>query len=191
MAMSARNLARMAAALACAACGLASVLTVLHADVSYPLKLTADASVKSGVTTVTSKVTIRVDRAMEDNRRKRVTDALAYGGYANFLNTLRPLPPVGAIETQSKMVDIKYTREEPDGDGRRLILVADRPLFFLGETKPRAGYELTVVDLRIDAKGAVTGTMAGAARVKPSPSGVVLDNYTDAPVQLVAHVSAP
>jgi hypothetical protein len=190
MAMSARMISRTAAA-ALVACGLATALAVLHAAGSYPLTLTADASIKSGVTTVTSKVAIRVDRAMEDSRRKRVTDALAYGGYSNFLNTLRPLPAVGAIQTQTKMVDIKYTREEPDGDGRRLILVADRPLFFLGETKPRAGYELTVVELRIDAKGAVTGQMAGAARVKPSPSGVVLDNYTEAPAQLTAHVSAP
>ena len=52
-------------------------------------------------------------------------------------------------------------------------------------TKARAGYELTVVDLRLDDKGAGTGTMAGAARVKPAPGGaVILDDYAEAPVEL-------
>src|SRR5262252_7744873 len=104
MAMRVRTFSR-TAALALVACVAVPAIVSLRAAGTYPLALTADASVKSGDTTVTSKVTIRVDRAMEDSRRKRVTDALAQGGYANFLNTLRPLPPVGVIQTQSKMVE--------------------------------------------------------------------------------------
>jgi hypothetical protein len=163
----------------------------MHAAVQYPLTVSLDAQVTSGVTTITSKVTVRVTGQMNDNQRKRVSDAFKYGGYANFLNTLRPLPVMGMVETQSGKVEIRYTREEQDGGGSRLVLVADRPLFFLSgaSEKGKAGYELTVVDLRIDAGGAVTGQMAGAARVKPAPDGtVVLDDYAEAPIQLKGQI---
>jgi len=77
---------------------------------------------------------------------------------------------------------------------RLLTLVADRPLFFLGAdaAKSRAGYELTIVDLRIDEQGAGTGTMTGAARVKPGPDGsVILDDFAEAPVELTVRPSRP
>ena len=153
----------------------------------YPLMLTLDAGANTEVTVITSSVTIRVERLMEENRWKRVTDALKYGGDGNFFPALRALPPIGTIALNGRTVEIRYAREERDATGRRLVLVADRPLFFLGApTKARAGYELTVVELRFDAGGGVTGTMAGAARVKPSADGVVLDNYAEVPVRLVA-----
>ena len=70
--------------------------------------------------------------------------------------------------------------------GRRLVVVADKPLFFLGdETKSKPGFALTVIELNIDAKGAITGSMAGAARVKPSLEGdVLLEDYAEALVTL-------
>jgi len=160
----------------------------------YPVTMVADAQVKTANATVTSSVTIRVDRLMEENRRTRVTDALKFNGYPGFLNTLRPLPPVGTIELGTRKVDIRYAYEQEDGTGRRLALVADRPLFFLAAdpSKARAGYELTVVLLRFDQKGAGEGTMAGAARVKPAPDGgVVLDDFAEAPVQLKIRESRP
>jgi hypothetical protein len=166
----------------------------LHAAIQYPLAVTLDAQFKSGVTSVTSKVTISVDRPMVDALRTRVTDALKYGGYPNFLNTLRPLPQVGSIETQSAKVVVRYTREEQDGAGSRLVLVADRPLFFLSgdQTKAKAGFELTIVDLRFDGQGGITGQLAGAARVKPAPDGsVILDTYAEEPVQLKASAGKP
>lgn len=159
----------------------------MQAAVQYPLAITLDAQFTSGVTTVTSKVTIHVERSMDDFQRTRVSDALKMGGYPSFLNTLRTLSALGSIETQSGKVTIRYAREEQDGAGSRLVLVADRPLFFLNRdpSKAKAGYELTLVDLRFDGQGAVTGQMAGAARVKPSGDGkVILDTYAEEPVQL-------
>jgi hypothetical protein len=156
--------------------------------------VTVDAQAKSGVTTVTSKLTIHVDHLMNETSRTRVSDALKYGGYQNFMNALRPLPPVGTIETQSHKVDIRYAREEQQGETRRLVLIADQPLFFFGAdpAKSRAGYALTVVELRFDSKGGVTGSMAGAARVKPAPDGgVVLDDYAESLVDLKGSVGRP
>jgi len=176
---------------------MASVITCLsgpaRAAGDYPLNLTFEANAEIGPTTVASSVTVRVDRLMEENRRKRVTDALKYSGYGNFLTALRALPPIGAIGLDARTVEIRYAIERQEATGRRLVLVADRPLFFLRDerVKTRAGYELTIVELRFDAQGGVTGTMAGAARVKPSPGGVVLDDYAEAPVRLSARVTRP
>jgi hypothetical protein len=125
---------------------------------------------------------------MLESRRTRVTDALRYGGYGNFVTALRTLPSVGTVALGRRTVEIRYADEREDATGRRLILVADQPLFFLGdEAKPRAGYELTLVELRFDAAGAASGTMAGAARVKPGPDGqVVIDDFAEAPVPLIS-----
>jgi hypothetical protein len=159
----------------------------------YPLTFTVDAQAKTKMTTVTTTFTIRVDRLMDESRYKQVTDTLRYNGYSKFFNVFRTLPVVGVIQLENRQVELKYAREQQDDGGRRLVLVADRPLFFFGGApdKNRAGYELTMVDLRFDGQGGATGTMAGAARVKPSPSGIVLDNYAETVIQLTARVNRP
>jgi len=166
----------------------------MQAAVQYPLTLVLDAQVKSGVTTITSKMTVRVERAMDDSRRTRSSYALKYSGYSNFVNALRPYPSCGTIEAQAGKVDIRYTREVQEGTTTRLTLIADRPIFFLNadQNKSRAGYELTVMELRIDGKGGVSGEMAGAARVRPAPDGqVLLDTYSEELVQLKGQVGTP
>jgi hypothetical protein len=158
----------------------------------YPLTLAFDAQASSGTTTVTTTVNIYVNRLMEENRRIRVTDALKHGGFGNFVLALRPLPPVGAITIEQRKAEIRYAREQEDEKGRRLLLIADSPIFFLGSPeKSRTGYELTVVELRLDTQGHWTGQMAGAARVKPANGEIVLDNFAEALVPLSPHVTAP
>jgi len=164
----------------------------IRAAGTYPLTLVVGAQAKNAIATVTSTLNIRVERVMSETNRTRVTDALLHGGYGNFLPALRALPAIGTIGLDKREVQLRYVREQPDGKGYRLTLVADRPLFFLGAdaAKARAGYELTIVDLRIDERGAGTGTMAGAARVKPGPDGaVILDDFAEAPVELTVRPS--
>jgi len=179
------------------ACVLLIALSARHsldAAAEYPLTLTVSAQAKNATTTVTSTFTIHVTRAMSEASRKRVTDALQHGGYGNFVPALRALPVLGTVSVEKREVQLRYVREQPDGKGYRLTLVADRPLFFFGAdpAKARAGYELTIVDLRVDEQGAGTGTMAGAARVKPTPDGgVVLDDYAEAPVELTVRPNRP
>jgi hypothetical protein len=173
-------------------CCFAAMLGVLSSSprsaVQYPLSLTLNASLTTETTTVTSAVAVHVDRLMEESRRMRALTALNTGGYGNFLTVLRALPAIGTIEVRGRSVDVRYAYEQADGTGRRLLLIADRPLVFItgDPSKSRAGYELTLVDLRFDAEGGVAGTMAGAARVKPSPSGPVLNDFAEAPVRLAA-----
>jgi len=169
---------------------LASVIACLtvapRAAGEYPLTLTLEAKASTGATAVISTVTVRVAKLMEESRWKRVTDALKYGGFANFMTALRPLPAIGTIEFAGRSVEIKYAREGPPAPVRRLVILGDGPLFFMGgdAAKSRAGYQLTIIELLFDPDGGVTGTMAGAARVKPSPDGVVLDDYSQTPVHL-------
>jgi hypothetical protein len=159
---------------------------------SYPLTLTAQAVTKTDKTTVTSTVTIRVEKLMEESRRVRVTDALKYGGYANFLNVLRLLPAIGSLEVEGRVVELRFAHEQQVSSGRRLVLIADHPLFFLGNpSKPRAGYELAIVELLFDAQGGATGTVAGAARVRPSPDGVTVDDFMDTLVHLTVPAGRP
>jgi len=159
----------------------------------YPLALVANAQATNGVSTVTSMATIRIDRLTSEGNRTRVTDALKYGGYQNFFTALRKLPAIGFIQLEQRKTQIRYAREQPDEKGRRLVLIADRPLFFLGNEsgKSRAGYELTVIELFLDTESAGTGRMLGAARVKPAPNdGVVVDDFASTPVQLTVHKSS-
>jgi len=162
----------------------------VRAALEYPLKVSLDARAQNAGAAVTSTISITVDRLMEPNRRIRVTDALKHGGYVNFIPALRALPAIGTVALGTRMVEVRYAHEEPHSQGRRLLLVADRPLFFLGDpAKARTGYELTIVELLIDDKGAISGTMTGAARVKPDRDGaVVLDDYAEVLVQLTGRV---
>jgi hypothetical protein len=171
-----------AAAVAAAGC-----LSAAPRAADYPLNLVAAFSLKSGDTTITSSVVIKADRLMEENRRVRVTDALKFGGYPGFVPALRALPAIGSIEVLKRKADIKYAVESKDEKGPRLVLVADRPLFFLSADAERskAGYELTIVELRLTSNNTGTGSMTGAARVKLAPDGsVILDDYADALVEL-------
>jgi hypothetical protein len=152
----------------------------------YPATILANAKAVDGATTVTSTITIKIDRLVEPSRRDRLIKGLRQDGYQGFMNVIWTLPAIGSIATQNAQVDVKYAWETQVQNRRRLVVVADKPLFFLSrDAQGRKGYDLTVVELQFDDRGAATGTMAGAARVKPSPDeGIVLQDYAAVPVQL-------
>ena len=157
----------------------------------YPRDLLAQARTSGSETKVTSTVRIHLDRLMEPARRTRVLDGLKYKGYQGFMDALRPLPVIGSIATPNREVAVRYAWESVVAERRRLVVVADKPLFFLpgDAAKVRTGYELTFVELLFDGHGAAVGTMAGAARVRPAPDGFILDDFAVAPVELT--VAAP
>ena len=59
---------------------------------------------------------------------------------------------------------------------------------FLGggatDAKPRAGYEVGVIQMEVDEKGNGTGSVAAAARVKPGEDGVIVDDYGDQRIEI-------
>jgi hypothetical protein len=148
----------------------------------------AQASNKAGAA-VSSPILFHVDRYTPDFDRAAVQEALRVGGYPGFLPALRKAPNVGYVELAGRRVAIRWARETPAAPGRTIVLVTDKPVAFLGgqaEGKSRAGYEVAVIQLKVDAKGEGTGTMAAAARVKPGgETGVQIDDYAETPIELV------
>ena len=133
---------------------------------------------------------VRVTRYTPDFDRKTVETALRLGGYPRFLTALRNAPEVGQLVLAGgEPYAIRYARETVEAGGRTIVLVTDRPVLFLGGgragAKPRAGYEVAVLRIQLDAKGEGRGTMAAAARVRPDgDGGVLLDDYAEEPIAL-------
>lgn len=143
---------------------------------------------------VTVPITIRIDRYTPEFARVAMTDALRYqGGYPGFLRALREAPIAGSLELADQKFTIRWAHQEPTEGGRRISIVTDKPVHFIGSgkanAKPTAGYEVAVVQLTIDKSGKGEGTMAAAARVKPrGTTAVQIDDYAETPVKLTAVV---
>ena len=74
--------------------------------------------------------------------------------------------------------------------------MTDKPAYFIGggraESAPRTGFEVAVIEIRLDGKGAGTGSMAGAARVRPNgDGGVLLDDYAEALITITGITRKP
>ena len=89
-----------------------------------------------------------------------------------------------------RKVIARWARQQPTEKGRTISIVTESPMFFVGggnvEAKPRAGFEVAVIQLDVDQIGLGTGSFAAAARVRPGgPTGVQIDDYAEMPVKLV------
>jgi len=151
-----------------------------------PEIFSATAQAKNATGAMSGQLEIRLKRYTPDFDRKTVEAALREGGYPKFLTTLRNAPEVGQLVLGGgQPFAIRYAREKVDGGGRTILVVTDRPVFFIsggqpGGTKSRAGYEIGVVEIQLDATGQGHGTMAAAARVRPDgDGGVLLYDYAD------------
>ena len=136
-------------------------------------------------------ITIQVDAYTKDADRKVMEEALRAGGYPGFLTALRKAPIVGSVMAGDQKFTVRWAKQVPDGTGRIISIVTDQPIFFVGGgkvgAKPREGFELAVLQLKMDDAGTGEGTMAAAARVKPGgETGVRIDQYADQPIKLVS-----
>ena len=75
-----------------------------------------------------------------------------------------------------------------DARGPQVVLITDEPMYFLGggakDAKPRAGYEVGVIQMEVDAAGNGTGSVAAAAKVKPGEDGVIVNDYGDQRIEI-------
>jgi len=155
-----------------------------------PEIFSATAQAKSASAAVSGTLEVRLNRYTPDFDRKTVEEALRLGGYPRFVTTIRNAPEVGQLVLGGgQPYAIRYAREKVEGGGRTIVVVTDRPVFFLGggreTSKPRAGYEVAVVQIQLDEKGQGKGTIATAARVRPDgDGGVLLDDYNEQLVTL-------
>ena len=139
-------------------------------------------------------ITIDVQRYTPDAERTAVETALKTGGFAGFVAALKKAPAVGAVKFGEKSWTIRWAREVKSGANKRtLTFVTDSPIFFVGggaaDAKPRAGYDVALIQLDVDDVGLGNGQMAAAARVRPGgDAGVQIDDYADKPIKLATVV---
>ena len=155
-----------------------------------PETFSANAQAKAGAGSVAATIQIQIQRYTPDFDRTAVETALKQGGYPGFVTALRKAPEVGSVMVGDQKFPIRWAREQKTDKGRTIVVVTDKPVFFVGggrtEAKPRAGYEVAVIQLMVDEIGLGTGSMAAAARVKPGgETGVQIDDYADEPIKLV------
>jgi hypothetical protein len=155
-----------------------------------PETFSATAQAKTASAAVAGTLDVRINRYTPDFDRKTVEEALRLGGYPRFVTALRNAPEVGQLVLAGgQPYAIRYARERVEAGGRTIVLVTDRPVFFVGSgqagAKPKAGYEVAVIRIQMDGKGQGRGTMAAAARVRPDgDGGVLLDDYAEEPIAL-------
>jgi hypothetical protein len=135
-------------------------------------------------------ITMHVDRYSPDADADTVAQALKQGGYPAFLAALRKAPVVGTVTMAGQKFDIRWARAQPAPNGRTIVLVTDKPMFFVGggsvNAKPREGYEVGLLKFGMDDGGVgFNGKMAAAARVKAGgETGVEVDDYGEKPIDL-------
>jgi hypothetical protein len=158
--------------------------------VTAPEIFDATAQAKTATAAVSGKFEVRLRRYTPDFDRQVVETALRQGGYQGFLASLPNVPEVGQLVLNgSEPYSIRYARETVDGGRRTIVLVTNKPVFFLGtsgsDPKSRAGYAVAVIEIQIDNMGRGTGRMAAAARVRPDGNGgVLLDDFAEEPIIL-------
>ena len=159
-------------------------------NVGAPETFSANAhAAKAGAGAIAATLQIHIERYTPDHDRTVVETALKSGGYAAFVAALRKAPEVGYVQLGDQKTPIRWARETNTGKGRMIVVVTDKPVFFVGggaaDAKPRAGYDVAVVEMTVDDVGLGSGRMAAAAKVKPGgESGVQIEDYADAPIKL-------
>jgi hypothetical protein len=168
--------------------------TVLSQQRGAPETFTANLHA-TGATGGAAAASIQIDirRYTPEADRVAVETALKTGGFAAFVAALRKAPEVGTVSMGDQKWTIRWAREQPAGQGRRIVVVTDQPIFFVGggkvDAKPRTGYDVALIQLQIEDVGLGNGTMAAAARVRPGgEAGVQVDDYADKPIKLVTVV---
>jgi hypothetical protein len=138
---------------------------------------------------VAASMTVQIDRYTPDAEHQTIVNALKTGDNKAFLDVLRNAPIVGALKMNNRSVSIRWARQQPQGDNRRIAVMTESPVFFFGagaaDAKPTEGYDVGVLEFTIDTVGLGKGTMAAAAKVKPGgPTGIEIEDYSGKRIEL-------
>ena len=154
-----------------------------------PETFTANGQITGRSAGVASAIDIKIERYTSDTDHAAIVAALKGGGHASFVEALKKAPQVGSVKIGDRTVAVRWARQQPQSDNRRVAVVTDQPLFFFGagavDAKPTAGFDVALIEFTVDVVGLGKGTMAAAARVKPGgPIGVEVEDYAGQRVTL-------
>jgi hypothetical protein len=138
---------------------------------------------------VAASMTVQIDKYTSDAEHQSIVNALKAGDNKAFLDVLRKAPVVGSLKMNNRSVAIRWARQQPQGDNRRIAVMTESPVFFFGagaaDAKPTEGYDVGVLEFTIDSVGLGKGTMAAAAKVKPGgPTGIEIEDYSGKRIEL-------
>jgi hypothetical protein len=151
---------------------------------------TATATVKTAAgATATAPVTIVVDRKMTQAEADKLLAAFKSGGAAALRKALSGVPPTGSVMLGSgSATPTRLTLERATDKGRLITIVADQPIVYLGAgipgAKPKEGYDFAIVDIEVDAQGAGSGTLAGAAKITVKQGVFVIEEFSGELIRL-------
>src|SRR4029450_11320928 len=154
-----------------------------------PETFNATAQVRGTLGVAAANIQVVLQRYTPEAQRTALGDARETGGYPAFLTALRRASDVGYVEHGTSKFTIRYARDIKIGTRRRIDVVTDRPIYFVGGDAPGAkspaGFEVAVLRMELDEVGLGSGVMAAAARLKPAPeNGVQIDDYAEQPIKL-------
>jgi len=154
-----------------------------------PESFTANAQFIGSGGAAATTLKIRVERYTPDAEREAVLQALTQGGYPGFVQAVRKAPVVGSVAIGGHSFDIRWARESPIKNGRAIVVVTDKPMFFIGAgsptAKPREGFEVGVISFEVNDSGmGYGGKMAAAARVKTGEAGIEIADYGEKLIEL-------
>jgi hypothetical protein len=143
---------------------------------------TATASMTAEGGAKTAPVKITIDRFATEAERAPVVNALRAGGNAAVKAALDKMPGLGTFEVAGHKFPIRYAYPRATSAGRVVTVVMAEPIKHLGAdlpaAKPKAGYDLAVALLVLDASDTGVGEFAPAAQIKVNEAGaVVLSDY--------------
>ena len=112
---------------------------ILHTDalaqsrkLTAPESFTANAQVTGAQGASATVVGMKIDRYSADADRDAVTQALKDGGYPAFLTALRKAPVVGTVTFAGETFNIRWARQQTVPNRRVIVLVTEKPMFFVG-----------------------------------------------------------
>jgi hypothetical protein len=135
-------------------------------------------------------VTISINSYSTPDDQKALIDAFTQGGQAALSKTLSKMNSKGRVAVTGTLgYDIAYIRTFPNGNGRKIRLITDRPIQLVearNSTRSK-DYDLSALELNIsNDKSKSTGSLIIGLRVKVDKDNqLVFESYGSGPWRLV------
>jgi hypothetical protein len=110
----------------------APLATQYRGTLGAPETFRATAQARGTLGAAVAVIQVVMQRYTPDAERMALEDALETAGYPAFLTTLRRSSDVGYVEHGTSKYAIRHAREIKTGGGRRIDVVTDGPIYFVG-----------------------------------------------------------
>jgi len=172
---------------------LTLVGTVTSARAQAPETMTAVANVRTASGgNASAPVTIVIQRFATDADRDALVAAVKKSGTTGARELLAKHSDVGSIQVGTKRTPVKYAYARTTGSGRLLTLATAEPVGFAGsdlpQVAPKAGFDLGLLLLEVNASGSGQGELAPATKVRVDQQNAIVTEGSDAEVVRLSNV---